>query len=461
VGVPLTSGPAAATDRPFATAVVDPAFLTTDAETAYDRTRAAGASVVRIMVLWSEVAPVRPSDLTDPRDPAYRWDDVDRAVRLAVQDGLRPSIDLLDHPRWAAAGANGTGPAESPDPVLFGQFAKATATRYSGSFGGLPRVRFWQVWNEPNLLLYLNPQSVDLTPFSPGWYRRMVNQFAEGVKSVHPDNEVIAGGTAPFGVNPNLPPLTFMREMLCLSAKLEPTCKDKVHLDIWAHHPYTSGGPTHHANNPGDVSLGDLPEMSRVLAAAVKAGNIVSDRPVEFWVTEFSWDTNPPDPKAVPIGLQTRWVAEALYRMWNTGISLVTWFTLRDEPPDVSFYQSGLFFGGQSLATAKPKPAFTAFRFPVVGIPIKGGFLVWGRSPSGTPARVIVEQSFKGGWNRLAILRTDQYGVFQRSFRRPATGRVRAQLAGRPDRAIPFNLRQVPDAFYNPFGKTTLDPGGP
>jgi hypothetical protein len=94
-------------------------------------------------------------------------------------------------------------------------------------------------------------------------------------------------------------------------------------------------------------------------------------------------------------------------------------------------------------------------------MPIRNGFFVWGRSPLGSAARVIVQQSFKGGWTRLAILRPDRYGIFQRSFRRPATGRVRAQLAGRPDRTLTFGLRPVPDHIYNPFGKTTLDPNGP
>jgi hypothetical protein len=352
-------------------------------------------------------------------------------------------------------------PAKSPSPVDLGQFAKAAASRYSGSFPNLPRVRYWQVWNEPNLTLYLTPQLSGSTPVSPGWYRDMVNRFAEGVKSIHPANPVIAGGQSPFGNSVNLPPLRFMRELLCLTASLKPKCKEKTHFDIWAHHPYTSGGPTHHANDPGDVSIGDLPEMRRVLLAGVKAGNVVSNGPVKFWVTEFSWDTNPPDPKAVPINLQSRWVAEALYRMWKDGVTLVTWFTLRDEPITQGFFQSGLFFGGTSLAKARPKPTFTAFRFPLVGIPVRHGFVVWGRTPAGRRRSVIVEQTFKGGWSRIATLRTDGSGIFQKTFKRPATGSVRARLVGLPDKTLEFRLRRGFDHVYNPFGKTTLDPGGP
>jgi hypothetical protein len=457
---PLASAPVAAAG-PFATAVVDDAFLGSGAEAAFERSRASGATAARIVVLWSSVAREQPREPTDPRDPAYRWDDVDRAIRLASKNQLEPIFDIVDAPSWTAPSGNGTPRGWKPDPAAFGQFAKAAAARYSGSSADLPRVRYWQVWNEPNLNIYLKPQWVDNIPFSPGWYRTMVNRFAEAVKSIHTDNLVIAGGTGPFGGENDVGPLRFMRDLLCLSPTLQPTCADKIRFDIWAHHPYTSGGPTHHAAAADDASLGDLPEMRRILLAGVKAGSVVSTQPVQFWITEFSWDTNPPDPKAVPVRLQARWVAEALYRMWKTGISLVTWFTLRDEPITLSFYQSGLYFGAPSLAAARPKPALTAFRFPVVGLPVRGGFLVWGRSPLRGAARVVVEQSFKGGWTRLAIVRPDRFGVFQKTFRRPATGSVRAQLFGRPGRALAFGLRRVPDQRFNPFGKTTLDPGGP
>ena len=89
--------------------------------------------------------------------------------------------------------------------------------------------------------------------------------------------------------------------------------------------------PTHHADLPNDISLPDLWKMRRLLDAAVRAGTLKSRGPVRFWVTEFAWDTSPPDPKGVPEELHARWVAEALYRMWAQGVSLVTWFLIRDQ----------------------------------------------------------------------------------------------------------------------------------
>ena len=108
--------------------------------------------------------------------------------------------------------------------------------------------------------------------------------------------------------------------------------------------------------------------MRVLLDAAVRAGTLQSRSRVPFWVTEFAWDTNPPDPKGVPERLHARWVAEALYRMWNQGVSLVTWFMLRDQPftPSTPF-QAGLYFRGEDgVASDKPKMALTAFRFPFV-----------------------------------------------------------------------------------------------
>ena len=50
-------------------------------------------------------------------------------------------------------------------------FATAAAGRFSGSFGGHPRVRYWGVWNEPNLSTFLQPQYRGGRPYSPLLYR--------------------------------------------------------------------------------------------------------------------------------------------------------------------------------------------------------------------------------------------------------------------------------------------------
>ena len=178
----------------------------------------------------------------------------------------------------------------------------------------------------------------------------------------------------------------------------------KVHFEIWSIDPYTAGGPSHEPPHPNDVSVARLPEMKSVLDAAVKAGNIVSTRPVRFWVSEFAWDSNPPDPGGVPVALEGRWVAESLYRMWSAGVSLVTWFTLRDQSRATSPYQSGLYFLGSTFARDRPKPALTAFRFPFVAYPAGKRISVWGRTPTSRRARWSSSSADASSWDVVARL---------------------------------------------------------
>jgi hypothetical protein len=289
----------------------------------------------------------------------------------------------------------------------------------------------------------------------------MVNAVATAVKDVAPDNLVVAGGLAPFrDISPDTyrqnhdwGPLSFMRAFFCLSKALKASCGATAQVDIWAHHPYTSGGPTHKAVLPEDVSLGDLPKLRIALAAAVKAHHVLPARMPALWVTEFSWDSNGPDPLGVPTKLLERWVPQALYEMWRNGVSLVTWFQLQDEPLATSFYQSGLFY-----RDGRKKPYLEGFRFPLVAFPRANGIYVWGRTPGGKSSSVIVEQRSSTAWRRIGRLQARSSGVFTGTLRAPVTGWVRARAVG--ETTLPFSLQSVADRFFNPFGNPTLlEPG--
>ncbi len=468
----VTSAPATAdAASPLRTAIYDPyAFEGPEASLAFARTKAAGASAARLSVAWGGILPAgdeRPPafDASNPADPLYRWERLDRQVRLATAGGMDPILSLYAPPRWAQKPIPGSS-GNRPDVDEFRQFATAVARRYSGSFGDLPRVRYWQVWSEPNLRPFLAPQSENGRSTSPAIYRDLVNAMADAVKQVHPDNLVVAGGLAPFSLDTTsgdfvTPPLRFMRELLCIKGRVRPraTCADRTRFDIWSTHPYTTGGPTQSAFRPDDVSLGDLPEMRRVLQAADRSNRIVAPRRVPFWVTEFSWDTSPPDPGGVPLRLHAQWVSEAMYRMWRSGVSLVTWFLLVDRPHvsggDFALeYQSGLFFrGSDRLADATPKPALAAFRFPFVALVDSDRVNVWGRAPGGRAVRVVVERRASGRWARVVALKTDAGGIFQRRLRRRPATAYRARIVGPSGaRSVSFSLKRAVDRRYNPFG---------
>ncbi len=411
-------------------------------------------------VNWAQVAPQgksRPAAFKprDPGDSYYQWAETDRQVRMAVEKGFTPIVYVQTAPVWSELCSVGPGPCR-PQPKALADFMTAAALRYGGTYPGLPRVRHWQIWNEPNLDAYLVPQyDAKGRPASPDWYRSMVNAAADAIHAVKKDNVVIAGGQSPFGPDAKstdrVAPLTFMRQLLCLSPDKNPrlVCRKRVRFDVWAHHPYTSGGPMHHANGQNDVSAPDLWKMRVLLDAAVRSGNLQSRGRVAFWVTEFAWDTSPPDPKGVPEALHARWVAEVLYRMWDQGVSLVTWFLIRDQPfASTTPFQAGLYFrGSNGVRSDTPKMALTAFRFPFVAFrePKKKTVMYWGRSPAGRSA-VAVEQKRQGAWRVMETLRPNSYGIFSGRYASTArTGFLRARLANGKDEALPFSLVVPPD----------------
>ncbi len=449
----------AAAARPFATGLTDFDAFSPGQDLGFARARGAGASYLRLVVGWSGVAPAsKPPgfDATNPDDPAYHWAFYDDQVRRAVAHGLSPILSIVGAPRFA----RGQYVQDRPNAVELGRFATAAARRYDGTHRGLPRVRYWEVWNEPNLSTFIYPQHIHGRDFSPGLYHDLVERFSAGVKSVFRDNKVIAGSLAPFGKVgiDAVGPLRFMRELLCVDTRSAPrnACARPLRFDIWSIHPYTSGGPNHHAASPNDVSIADLPEMRQVLRHAYARHRIRSGRGVGFWVTEFGWDTSPPDPNTVPLAVHARWIAEAMYRMWSSGVGLVTWFTLRDQALVRHLHsatlESGLYFRGRTLARDRPKTlSLRAFRFPVFAE--RRGTLVhvWGRSPRGR-TRVVIELRHAGRWRVIARLRPSSYGVFETS-RRARTRRndpVRARV-GR-ELSVPFALVHTRDRPVRPFG---------
>jgi hypothetical protein len=449
----LATASSASAAGPLRTGILDSALFSNPARqaAAFDRARQTGASVARLVLRWDGVAPATRPPGFDPANhahPAYRWAAFDRQVQLAAARGLEPLVSIHTAPSWAKAGTASTGADIRPNPAEYGKFAEAAARRYSGT-SGLPRVRYWQAWNEPNRDYFLMPQFEGGRMVSADWYRQMVTEFSAGVRRAGSWNRVVAGGLAPLGRRGKPAPLAFMRAMLCVTRSGGRACdlrSTPVPFDVWGHHPYTSGGPTHRAGGRDDVSLGNLPKMRRLLRAAVRLGHVDSRGGPAFWVTEFSWDTRPPDPHGLAMSLHSRWVAEALYRMWRNGISLVVWFRVQDDPLRSSYQQSGFF-----TASGRPKRSLRAFRFPVVALRGGGGVRVWGRTPLGTPGRVVVEIKTGGPWRRLGTVRAGGSGIFTKAFgTRARRGHVRARFNGQ--RSLPFSLTYAHDRFVNPFG---------
>ena len=117
----------------------------------------------------------------------------------------------------------------------------------------------------------------------------------------------------------------------------------------------------------------------------------------QVWITETGYDTNPPNPGGVPIATDARWVEQSLYLFWAQGVSLATWYLIRDDPPGATpgaSSETGVYFYG-----GKPKPAATAFRFPLVGHRVRGVVHAWLRAPAG--GKLVVQAKQGGRWTTV------------------------------------------------------------
>jgi hypothetical protein len=411
-----------------------------------------GAHIARIDVTWSQIAPARPSAAfvpSNPASPGYNWTSIDAAVRDVAAHGLSPMLTVYGAPTWAEGPGRAAGAPRGtwePDPQQLASFATAIAQRYSGAFPDpltpgavLPAVHYWQAWNEPNLATYLTPQWAtvggQLVPVSATNYRALLNAFYAAVKAQSAANVVASAGLAPYGDyqagGQRIPPVRFERALLCLqltSLRTE-SCPDPVHLDALAQTIYPIGGPSKHALQRDDVALPDIGRLKAPLNAALHHGRLLPATRKPIWVTEFSWDSNPPDPQGVPVQTQAQYLDQALNLFWRQGVAVAIWLNVRDQPPVPSYgasYQSGVYF-----IDGTAKPSATAYAFPFAPRRISRSTIeAWGLAKVAGGAPVAIQRRVHGRWHTLRTVRAPSNRVFDVRIRLRGAAVLRAQQSG-------------------------------
>lgn len=393
----------------------------------YSRARSLHSSWVRLTVVWLALVSPQPASgfrPTDPSDPNYHFAPLDATVREAAAHHERLLLTILDAPSWALDYTSGpTGWNASPKAADVGAFARALALRYSGRYPDpvhpghkLPRVSWFQAWNEPNLPTMIAPQwrkgrGGKWIPASPSIYRNVLNAVYRNVKAVEPADQVIAAGLAPYGDAPGRPlnrmhPLTFLADLLCLRGPhlRRIQCRNPAHFDVLDVHPY-SLTPISTAYNANDISVMDIGRLAPIMRAARRAHTVLPSRPKPIWVTEIGWTSKPPDPHGVPLAVQARYVSLSFFELWSQGVSHVFWDLIRDFPYK-SLTGAGVYYQG-----GVAKPSTRAFRFPFVALPNPlRTVTLWGRAPRRGQVTIQVLRGRR--WVRLLRLRTTRGGVF-------------------------------------------------
>jgi hypothetical protein len=444
-----TAGMAGA-ERPIQTGFTDPLFKHKHRDLWLRHASEAGAGFVRISAAWSVVVSHRPANPRDPADPAYDFTPIDLAVKAARRRGLQVVLTFSRAPRWAQGPNQPPGTAFGawkPDAQAFGDFAYATALRYSGSWPNpvtpLPRARYYDAWNEPNFSAYLAPQWEGKRAKGPSHYRHMLNAAYAGIHEAVPSDRVIAGSTGPRGQDAGkgrMRPIRFMRSLFCLGkqGKRGGGCDEKPTLDILAHHPIDrSAGPHHHMPNRGDVGPADMGRVRQVLRRARRAHAFSPDRHVPLWVTEFWWESNPPDARyGFPVHRQARWLEEALYMFWRERISVAIDLQVRDGRDDHTrgSYQTGVFY-----LDGERKPSFRALRFPFVAHRRSARAVgIWGRSPRAGQLRIQRRDGRR--WRTVKKLQVASGEVFTTHLQLGGAARLRGRVGH--ERSMAWNQRR-------------------
>jgi hypothetical protein len=406
--------------------------------TLLDEARAANARVARLYVSWRRIAPSKRPPAFDPSNPnslGYDWTALDAAVRGASQRNMRVLLLVNEAPSWAegANRPNNVIPGTwKPKPGEVAAFGRALARRYSSN-RGLPRVRDYMLWNEPNLETNLTPVWNGKKPASPNHYKRMLKRFHGAVHKVNGKNRVVAGNTAPYGADRgvmNMRPLLFWRKLVCVKSngKAQKKC-NKPKFDVATHHPInTSGGPRRSAVHRDDVSTPDLRHLVDVLRTAERAGNVKPKGKRQVWASELWWESDPPDPAGVKLRKHARYYTLAMYLLWKQGASMVLPYQVRDDKydgnPGRTSFETGTYF-----VDGKAKPAKRAIQFPFVADrKSKKKVLLWGVSPS--KGRVKIFRKKPKGWKRVAATRGRPGRVFKEKVRMRGKQKLQARVKG-------------------------------
>ena len=398
-----------------------------------DEISAFGVRQLRVVMYWHAVGPDRDSstvpgiDLADPNAyPPESWAVFDGLFAAARQRGMTILLTVSGPvPRWATAARNDN--LTRPDADRFRQFVTAVGRRYG------EQISMWSVWNEPQQPQFLLPQFRNGRPYSPRMYRRLYLAALAGLRaSGNGGDTVLMGETSPRGTGRVVAPITFMREVLCLSKsyKRDRSC-GRLDADGYAHHAYTTrAGPSFRPPGKNDVTIGVLSRLTRALDKAGRAGAIRRNMPV--YLTEFGVQSEPDPFIGVSLRQQAefRSIAERIaYR--NRRVRSFSQYLMRDDAPRPGsrFDRYSGFESGLRGSDGEKKPAYDEFRTPLAADRRGRRVSLWGlvRPGAGGHSVTVEYADGSGAFRTLRTVTTDSRGYWTAttSYRSRRSWRVR------------------------------------
>jgi hypothetical protein len=411
-----------------------------------------GVEIVKIRIDWRGVAPSpdaerKPDGFNgdNPSEYGDRWNAFDEAISGARARGMQVMVLLGGRaPDWASSGGSGI---RRPNASEFGRFVRAVGSRYApGGAGATPAytdpigvlpgaqaaqaagsVSMWAVWNEPNLSSWLTPQYRSRSvPAAPRIYRSLYRAAHEALSATgHGADTILFGDLAPFARGGTYPrkirPLRFLREFACLDKRYRPFrgraakrrgCAgfDPLPGSGLAYHPYTlAGGPRVRQPHPDDAAIAELSRVNRALSRIDARRRFATRRP-GLYLTEFGFQTNPPDRLFSPIKKVPGFMGESEWLAYrNSRVATYSQYPLTDDE-GLGGFQAGLRF-----RSGRKKPGvYRAFQLPLfVRLLSSSRVQLFGGVRNGASGdEAIVEVRSGGRWRELRRVRLGDQGYF-------------------------------------------------
>jgi hypothetical protein len=282
--------PRTAPDVPVAHAGVNPfginVFLEQEVEE-WKRERSlqmvagAGFHWLRQEFPWEDIEIHGKRDFEDRRHEPYRsaWEKYDQIVALAERYGLEIVPRLSNPPAWTRADGDARGTFAPPDDLAdWGDYVYTVVSRYKG------RIRYYQLWNEPNIYPEWGEQPVD-----PEGYTRLLCEGYRRAKEADPHAVIIGGALAPtVSLDPGPGPALGLSDFVFLQRMYDAgaaACFDVLSINdymLWS-------GPTDHRMQPLNINFARPLYIRDIMVAN-------GDAAKPIWISEMNSNAVPNAP---------------------------------------------------------------------------------------------------------------------------------------------------------------------
>ncbi len=234
----------------------------------------AGIGWVKEQFLWSQIEPERKGEFVDPVSKGSSWRKYDNIVDLCQKYGLQIIARLDRPPIWAHGDTlHSERPPENFED--FGDFVYAFVEHYRG------RIRYIQIWNEPNIFPEWGNRPVD-----PADYVRLLKIAYTRAKEADPNVYVLS---APLAITLGQPApeqgrWTAMNDLQFLEEMYQAGAKD--YFDILSANAFGMDKP------PDDPPEPQTLNFSRVLLQR-EIMEKYGDRDKAIWFNEYGWNAAP------------------------------------------------------------------------------------------------------------------------------------------------------------------------